>query len=281
MNFRVNGLARDTVPILDRAVQYGDGLFETVRVRGARPEFLGRHLKRLESGCQRLRFPAIPWPRLAQEVTELASHLPDAALKIILTRGQSERGYRFDPDQAATRLLALAPLPQWPVDIPRDGIRARLCATRLCSQPLLAGIKHLNRLEQVLARSEWDDPGIHEGLMLDQGGNMVEGTMSNIFLVCEGTLVTPALTACGVAGIMRSVILDLARQRDLNTEIRPVTLQQVQNSSEVFVCNSLIGVWPVHKIDRLADYPVGRLTRTLADALLGYRDSDEGNWYST
>ena len=281
MNFRVNGMARDTVPVLDRAVQYGDGLFETLRVRDAQPEFLGRHLKRLDSGCQRLRFPAIPWPRLAHEVAELASQLPHAALKIILTRGQSGRGYRFDPQQAATRLLALAPLPQWPADIPRHGIRARLCATRLCSQPLLAGIKHLNRLEQVLARAEWDDPGIHEGLMLDHAGNVVEGTMSNIFLVCAGTLVTPALTACGVAGIMRSVILDLARQCNLNTEIRPVTLQQVQNSSEVFVCNSLIGIWPVHKIDGLAEYPVGRVTRTLADALLGYRDSDEDNWYPT
>jgi 4-amino-4-deoxychorismate lyase len=281
MNFRVNGVARDSISALDRAVQYGDGLFETVRVRGAKPEFLARHLKRLDSGCRRLRFPVIPWNSLVQEVTELASQLPDAALKIILTRGQSDRGYRFDPDQEATRLLALSPLPQWPADILQRGIRVRICAIRLCTQPLLAGIKHLNRLEQVLARAEWDDAAIHEGLMLDHSGDLIEGTMSNIFLVCEGRLVTPALTACGVAGIMRSVILDLARRLDFQTEIRPVTLEQVRNSSEVFVCNSLIGVWPVRKIDGLADYSIGRVTQALAAALISNRDSDEGDWYSS
>jgi 4-amino-4-deoxychorismate lyase len=281
VKFRVNGIARDSIPLLDRAVQYGDGLFETVRVREARPEFLARHLKRLDSGCQRLRFPPIPWASLVQEVTELAGQAPDAVLKIILTRGRGERGYRFAPDQKATRLLTLAPLPEWPADILRHGIRLTICATRLCMQPALAGIKHLNRLEQVLARAEWDNPGIHEGLMLDHTGHVIEGTMSNIFLVCEGTLVTPALTACGVAGIMRSAILDLARQLGLATEIRPVTLQQVRNSSEIFVCNSLIGIWPVRRIDGLADCPIGPLTRALADALISYRDSDEGNWNSS
>jgi len=279
MNLRVNGVARDSIPALDRAVQYGDGLFETVRVRGARPEFLARHLNRLGSGCQRLRFPPIPWASLVQEVTELAGQSPDAVLKIILTRGQSERGYRFDPDQEATRLLALSPLPHWPADIRRHGIRIRICETRLCSQPMLAGIKHLNRLEQVLARAEWDDPGIQEGLMLDHNDHVIEATMSNIFLVRDGTLVTPALTACGVAGIMRSVILDLARQFDIKTEIRPVTLQQARNSSEAFVCNSLIGIWPVREIDGLAGYTIGPVTQALADALISYRDSNEGNWY--
>lgn len=279
MKFRVNGIARDSIPALDRAVQYGDGLFETVRVRGARPEFLARHLKRLGSGCQRLRFPAIPWASLVQEVTELAGQAPDAVLKIILTRGQGERGYRFEPDQDATRLLTLSPLPEWPADIARHGIRVTICDTRLCVQPVLAGIKHLNRLEQVLARAEWDNPGIHEGLMLDHTDHVIEGTMSNVFLACEGTLVTPTLTACGVAGIMRSVVLDLARQFDLPTEIRPVTLQQVRNASEIFVCNSLIGIWPVRVIDGLADYPIGPLTLAFADALISYRNSDEGNWY--
>lgn len=279
MKIRVNGLDQDCIPALDRAVQYGDGLFETVRVRGARPEFLARHLTRLRSGCQRLRFPAIPWRRLQQEITELAGQLPDAALKIILTRGPGERGYRFGPNQETTRLLTLAPLPQWPTDIRQTGARVMTCATRLCAQPALAGIKHLNRLEQVLARAEWDDPEIHEGLMLDRDDHVIEGTMSNLFVLCDGTLVTPALTACGVAGIMRSVILDLAQQLDIKTAIRPLSLQQAHSWSEVFVCNSLIGLWPVSRIDGLAEYPAGRVTRALSDALVSYRGSKGNNWY--
>jgi 4-amino-4-deoxychorismate lyase len=278
---RVNGVAQDSIAALDRAVQYGDGLFETVRVRAAEPEFLARHLTRLRSGCERLRFPAIPWETLAQEVAELAAQLPDAVLKIVLTRGQGERGYRFDPAQEPTRLLALSHMPRRPANVTQRGIRVMICETRLCAQPVLAGIKHLNRLEQVLARAEWDDPGIHEGLMLARDGHVIEATMSNVFLVCEGTLVTPALTSCGVAGIMRSVVLDLARQIGVKTEIRPVSLQQTQGSSEVFVCNSLIGIWPVRKIDGLADYAIGPATQALSDALVSHHESGEDTWYPT
>jgi 4-amino-4-deoxychorismate lyase len=276
---RVNGITQDWIPALDRAVQYGDGLFETVRVRNAEPEFLARHLRRLRSGCERLRFPAIPWEKLLAEAAELAGQMPDGVLKIILTRGLGERGYRFGPDQEATRLLVLACMPHSHADLAQRGILVTRCNTRLCAQPLLAGIKHLNRLEQVLARAEWDDPGIHEGLLLDHDDYVIEGTMSNIFVVRGGTLLTPALTRCGVAGIMRSVIMDLARTLGIETEIRPLTLQQVQGSSEVFVCNSLIGIWPVRKIEGLADYPIGPLTQALAAALTSYHDSDQGNWY--
>ena len=278
---RVNGTARDSVAALDRAVQYGDGVFETVRVRCGEPEYLERHLSRLRAGCQRLQFPPIPWDRLSREVNELAVQRPDAVLKIILTRGSGARGYRFDARQQATRLLMLAPLPDWTADPWQLGVRVRICDTRLCSQPLLAGIKHLNRLEQVLARAEWDDRAIDEGLMLDYDGRLIEGTMSNVFLVAAGSLLTPALTSSGVAGIMRSVILDLARQLGVTTEIVPLTLEQAQGASEVFLCNSLIGIWPVRSIQGLADYPIGRLTRALADRLACHRDTGPGAWYAS
>jgi len=279
VTIRVNGIPRDSIGALDRGIQYGDGLFATLRVSGGEPEHLPRHLTRLQAGCQRLRFPAIPWETLAQEVAELAAQLPDAALKIILTRGPGARGYRFDTAQQPTRLLTLSPLPEWPADVGQRGIRARVCQTRLCAQPLLAGIKHLNRLEQVLARAEWDDPAIHEGLMMDHDGHLIEGTMSNLFLVEPGSLVTPALTSCGVAGIMRSVILDLARQLGVNTEIRSLTLEEVQRASEAFVCNSLIGIWPVCSIERLAAYPIGPITRALTERLASHCESGEGTWY--
>jgi 4-amino-4-deoxychorismate lyase len=278
---RVDGVERDSISVLDRALQCGDGLFETLRVRDARPEFLPRHLARLRSGCRRLRFPPIAWTRLSSEVQELAGQTREGVLKIMLTRGQSERGYRFAADQQATRVLTLAPLPAWPAQLAQRGIRVRTCATRLCAQPALAGIKHLNRLEQVLARAEWDEPDIHKGLVLDREGNLIEGTMSNVFVVRGDTLLTPSLTACGVAGIMRSVILDLARHLDIAVQIRPLSLQQAQHWSEVFVCNSLIGIWAVRRIDDLAEYPRGPLTETLCNALAARRESDQDNWYSS
>lgn len=276
---RVNGIGRDSIAALDRGVHYGDGVFGTLRVRAGEPEYLQRHLTRLQAGCQRLRFPAIHLETLVQEITELARQLPDAALKVILTRGPGARGYRFDARQQATRLLTLSPLPDWPADVGQRGIRVRICETRLCAQPVLAGIKHLNRLEQVLARAEWDDPAIEEGLMLNHDGYLIEGTMSNVFLVSSDSLVTPALTSCGVAGIMRSVILDRARRLGVNTEIRPLTLVEAQRASEVFVCNSLIGIWPVRNIEGLASYPIGPITRALVDSLVSHRETGESTWY--
>ncbi len=277
----VNGQPGTLVNAADRAVQYGDGLFETIRVRHARPEYLGRHMHRLSVGCERLKFSRVDWALVRQELVELAGQQEDAVLKYILSRGTGSRGYRPGTGLEATRIASIHPLPHWSSDPDQNGVRTRICTTRLAAQPLLAGLKHLNRLEQVMARAEWDDPDIAEGFMLDLEQRLIEGTMSNIFIVNGGELLTPELSKCGVAGVMRSVILDLAATLGFKTRVRPLTLDDVNASQEVFICNSLAGIWPVVHIDDLGEFDVGRMTRQLQVAVQADGDEDNGNWYIT
>lgn len=275
----INGVPGTQLDAADRAVQYGDGVFETLRIRHAAVEYLQLHLQRLRTGCERLGFPVVDWQMLRQELSERAAQHDEHVLKIILSRGIAGRGYRPLPDSAVTRIVSIHPLP-----VPRhtlDGARVRICKTRLAHQPLLAGIKHLNRLEQVLARAEWDDEDIAEGLMLDYNNNLVEGIMSNVFLVSGNVLLTPELSGCGVAGVMRSVILDLAETLGIGTQVRAVALDEIRNAGEIFVCNSLIDIWPVTDIEATGHYAIGPVTRQLQAALAHNRQTgmtDNTNW---
>jgi 4-amino-4-deoxychorismate lyase len=276
----VNGRRSSSVEVSERAVQYGDGLFETIRIRGSKPEFLQRHLKRLVAGCGRLKFPAVDWDEVESELRSLAVEHKDAVAKLILSRRCAGRGYRLTPDQEATRIVSVYPLPQWPSNPAGSGIRVRICDARLSAQPLLAGIKHLNRLEQVLARAEWDNAAIAEGLMLNDSDRIIEGTMTNVFIVSNQVLVTPDLSSCGVAGVMRSVILDLAKDLGIETQLRSVSLADTLAAQEVLVCNSLIGIWPVVAIDRVGSFECGPMTRRLQAALSECDKAADGDWYS-
>ena len=277
----VNGQAGATVDVSERALQYGDGLFETIRIRRSAPEFLERHIKRLAEGCERLKFPGMDWSLLGCELKALAAQQDDAVLKLILSRRCTGRGYGPLSGQDVTRIASLQPWPAWPANPAHRGIRVRICNARLAVQPMLAGIKHLNRLEQVLARAEWNDPAIAEGLMLSDSERLVEGTMSNVFILANQVLITPDLSKCGVAGIMRSVILDLAGSLGIDTGIRSISPGDLKAAREVFVCNSLIGIWPVVSIDGFGSFDVGPITRQLQAALAECDKAGDGNWYSS
>lgn len=263
----VNGEPKETLPVTDRGLQYGDGLFETIEVLNRKPVFFGQHLTRLEDGCRRLGLPFPPAQVLIEEaktLCRLAS--PQAVLKIIVTSGSGGRGYRRPDPMQATRILSLHPFPDYPAAYATAGIKLRICRTRLGINPALAGIKHLNRLEQVLARSEWNAPDIQEGLMLDASGNMIEGTMTNLFYIKDRTLHTASLAETGIAGITRANIMTLAKENQL--DVHELTYQPVQlfSADEVFVCNSIIGIWPARQIDQFV-FPVGSVTRQLQQGL--------------
>lgn len=258
----VNGRAADCLSTLDRGLLYGDGLFETIAVRNGRLPHWLRHLARLRAGCERLGITMPDADLLAAEADGLCRQSQRAVLKLVVTRGAGGRGYRPDAAATPTRVLQLHPYPVWPVDHAGTGVAARVCRARLGCNPSLAGIKHLNRLEQVLARAEWDDPAVGEGLMLDTHDRLIEGTMSNIFLVTAGRLLTPALTRCGVAGVARARILEQAAAAGIETAVRDIALDELQQADEVLLCNSLIGIWPVTRVESL-DYPVGEVTRLL------------------
>ena len=276
----VNGQVGAPVDVFERALQYGDGLFETIRIHRYGPEFLERHIRRLRAGCERLKFPVMDWGLLRRELKELAAEHDNAVLKLILSRRCAGRGYGPLSGQGVTRIASLQPLPEWTANPAHGGIRVRICDARLAVQPLLAGIKHLNRLEQVLARAEWDDPAIAEGFMLSDRDRLIEGTMSNVFMLAKRGLITPDLSTCGVAGVMRSVILDLARSLGIDTEIRSISLDEITAAGEVFVCNSLIGIWPVVAIDGVRSFDAGPITRQLQAALAECDKTGDGNRYS-
>lgn len=264
---------------VERVVHYGDGLFETLCVRDGQPAYLDRHLQRLQAGCARLRLAFDDWPALEAEVRARAGECSAAVLKIILGRAAGGRGYRFDPDRGVTRIISTGSLPTVPAEYAAQGVRVRLCELRLGLQPALAGIKHLNRLEQVLARAEWRDE-YAEGLLLDWDGRLVEGTMSNLFLVRDGALLTPRLDACGVAGVMRSVLIDLAGEQGIEVRRQRLTPDDLASAREMFLCNSLIGIWPVTAVGERFAFLAGALTRSLQQALSRDDPRRAGNWYN-
>ena len=273
----INGEPGGQVAATDRGLLFGDGVFETIAVRAGRPCFWARHMARLQAGCHRLGITAVDADQLRAEADQLLQAIAPGArciLKVIITRGTGQRGYRPDPAARPTRILQLH---DWPHSEPGDtGIRATLCALRLGNNPQLAGIKHLNRLEQVLARAEWDEPDIREGLLLDQAGRVIEGTMSNLFLIKDGVLSTPDLTRCGVAGIMRAVVLEQSAAQGIEVRVCDLGLDDVFQADELFVCNSLIGIWPIVALNSNL-YPRGAVTAELQSLLQDYVD-DSHTW---
>lgn len=265
----INGQPENRIDVADRGLQYGDGLFETIAYRHGRLEFLSDHLSRLQQGCDRLNidFPAIQ-QSLISEIDSVCQQLNgDAVIKVMLTRGAGGRGYRYQADMIATRIISSHAMPVYPMSNV-TGITVRICQQRLAINPSLAGIKHLNRLEQILARNEWQDETIAEGLMLDYQERLIEGTMSNLFLVKNNKLFTSELSSSGIAGIMRKQIIRIADSLNIPMHITSLTIDDLKSAEEVFVCNSLIGIWPVIRITDLdVDLSYGPLTLKLQNAL--------------
>ncbi|HDS1735209.1 aminodeoxychorismate lyase [Pseudomonas sp. BP8] len=263
MHSWIDGQPATAVNLHNRGLAYGDGLFETIAVRDGKPSLLEQHLQRLGSGCQRLAID-VDLALVRDELTRYASQLGQGVAKLILTRGDSQRGYAPAPGAAPRRILQGGPLPAYPAAHSEHGVRVFACQTRLAEQPLLAGLKHLNRLEQVLARAEWQDAEHAEGLMRDSQGRLIEGVYSNLFLLRDGQLLTADLSRCGVAGVMRAALLEQAPALGIAVQVRDLALIDLEQADEVFLCNSVYGIWPVRECPaHTLNWPLGPLTRKL------------------
>ena len=265
----VNGNFCSSVDVNDRGLAYGDGLFETIKITQGHPEFLSLHIERLQLGCSRLGI-SFCLQTIKHDIEKILPTVTKetAVLKIIITRKFTGRGYKPDSQAGFNRILTVELLTNNYAIEQSQGIAVRLCDTRLGVNPQLAGIKHLSRLENVLARGEWSDTGIAEGLMLDTDGRLVEGTMSNIFVVKDKVLLTPSLYRCGVNGVIRQVVINqLAQQLALSCQVADLTIDDIYHSQEVFICNSLMGLIPVVAIGCHAK-SVGYITQSLQQALL-------------
>jgi 4-amino-4-deoxychorismate lyase len=252
MSTWINGRRRETLDHRDRGLQYGDGLFETMRIQRRRIRLLDHHLDRLFDGCRRLAIKAPPAGALRRELTQAAASRGDGILKLLVTRGSGSRGYRPSGHERVTRILTLHALPRSVSAESLPAARVRLCTTPLSTNPRLAGLKTLNRLDSVLARTEWRDERIWEGLMADVDGNWVCGTMSNLFLRRGATLLTPRLDRCGVAGVMRRWVIETAAVVGLRAVIRRIRWQDFRSAEEVFMSNAVIGLRSVGSIRKAA-----------------------------
>ncbi len=243
----VNGAAADSVAATDRGLAYGDGVFRTLLSQQGHPRCWSQHYRKLERDCAALALPCPSAQLLAEEIAQVTPPSADAVVKIIITRGSGARGYAPPRPVSPTRVVMSAPVPDHPEEFGRDGIRVHWCRTRLSSQPRLAGVKHLNRLENVLARAEWSDPAMPEGLMLDADDNVVGGTMTNLFIAEDGRLITPPLATCGVAGVTRERIVEAAQRHGMICREEPVSRARLLDAKEVLLVNSVVGVWPVRE----------------------------------
>jgi len=270
----INGDAAGGLSPLDRGLHFGDGVFETIACLHGRPRFFSLHLERLAHGCRSFGFSPPVAQSLREEVERLAG-LDRAIVKVIVTRGPATvRGYAVSGRERATRVAIRYP---WPVEDPalqQQGVSVRVAAMRRGENPALAGLKHCNRLEEILARREPGAAAADEALMLSQSGKLVSGTMTNVFLV-DGSaesprLRTPAIDLCGVAGVMRRVVLREAARAGIAATECALWPADLAAAGEVFLTNARVGIWPVGRIGEqaLAPGPVTRRLQSLLRPLL-------------
>ena len=263
----INGEPDNKLSVLDRGLHYGDGLFETIAAHENNLLCWDDHISRLLSGCERLGLHKPDSKVLQQESSSLLKNTKQGVIKIILTRGEGGRGYVLPVKTSPTRIISHYPWPDHPIQNREEGINLRLCKLRYSQNPVLAGIKHLNRLEQVMARSEWNDIDIQEGLVMDQDDHIIEGTMSNVFYVKNGILYTPKLELSGIEGIIRKKILEISPELNIETYVKEISLDEISNADEIFISNSVIGIWPVKSFNE-QKYQPGEISKKLMQKLI-------------
>ena len=260
----INGQRAERISIRDRGFQYGDGCFETVRVLSNKPILWSAHLKRLKNACKTLQL-SVNFELLKSEITQLLqdNKTADVILKITVTRGEGGRGYTPPEHANCTRIIQLI---DYVAADTRTGARVVVCQHRLSSNSLLGGIKHLNRLDQVIASAQIP-ADFDEGLCLDEQGSVIEGCRSNLLLAIDNQLVTPDLGKSGVEGVMLNYLIDKFKVLDTRVLRKTISLRELKTASEIFLCNSVFGIWPVAEIEN-EDWRMNREKRHFSAAAL-------------
>ncbi|NOT15591.1 MAG: aminodeoxychorismate lyase [Methylotenera sp.] len=249
----INGAFHHSITPLDRGFAYGDGVFRTIQLCGGLPMHWPLHYQKLVADCATIGIVCPSAELLMSDLQQLITleNIEEnklEVLKIIITRGEGARGYKPPAVVMPTRVLIKSAIPEYATEYAMQGVRLHLCETRLATQPKLAGVKHLNRLENILARMEWRDDHIFDGLMLSQQEVVIECTMSNLFARFGTSLITPDLSQCGVAGVTRQRILGFGRALGFNMHIENIALEKLLQADEMVICNSLFGAFQVREL---------------------------------
>ncbi len=241
----INGKEQSNISIFNRNFQYGDGLFETCVVKNNQILFWEKHLSRLDIGCRKLKIKNIEeeiWLKDIKKALSLTSK-KNCVLKLILSRGNSQRGYSYSDDILPVRVVIVSEMKNVQA---KESFSLEYASSGYHSNPNLAGIKHCNRIEQILARSSLKRD---EAIMLDENQNIISVTQGNIYFIFGQSLVTPKLDRCGVIGSRRSLILELAESIELNVEEGNVSMNDAKKADEAFISNSIMGIQSVNSIE--------------------------------
>ncbi len=247
-SFIINGSFDSAISPFDRGFAYGDGVFRTMLIRNGMPECWPQHYQKLVADCAAIKIVCPSAELLMSDLQQLLAADETAIAKIIITRGEGERGYAPPAITNPLRVIIKSALRAYPNNYLIEGVNLHVCTTQLATQTALAGVKHLNRLENVLARMEWTDPNIVDGIMFDDTKHVIACTAANIFICCGDTLITPKLDRCGIAGVTRQRIIDLAHLLGLTVKIQQIGLEQLLSADEVLITNSIYGALQVKSI---------------------------------
>ncbi len=267
----VDGRVATVVPVTDRGLQYADGLFETIRMHEGRAPLWRRHMARLAQGAERLGLPAPEPDLLAQECAQVSAGLPAAVCKIIYTRGSGGQAYTPPQTPVPLRIVISREAPV----LSADGLAVTFCQTRLATSPSLAGLKHCGRLEQGLARRELVDSGFDEGLMCDAGGQVIEATSANLFVLRNDILYTPDLANAGVAGVMRELVMERLVAEGCPVREEALSPEDCRQAQALFLCNAVRGIMPVTRLE-VQNLEVPPLVRKLARDIAALLDGGVG-----
>lgn len=268
----INGAKQSKISIFNRSIQFGDGLFETCVVENKKILFWVNHLARLNRGCEQLKISKVDESVWLSDVKKALSlyRYDRCVVKLILSRGESLRGYGFQDDIKPVRAVIVSELQKVTLN---NSFSLEYCHSGYDSNPKLAGIKHCNRLEQVLARAGLKSD---EGIMLDENHNVISVTQGNIYAIRGNTLITPKLDKCGVEGTRRAVILDLAKPLGIKVKVDTLSVKELGQADEVFISNSIIGI---QSISQIGDISFGEspITKKIKDAFTEKR-ADSNSW---
>jgi len=257
----INSLSQLT---LDRGLHYGDGLFETIAIHSGIAQLLNEHITRLSESCLRLKIEGVDFLKIQKEIEQQAKITDEGVLKLIVTRGSGGRGYSTPDIVNASYMILQYPLPNYNRKFWNKGVAIKKCELVLANQPLLAGMKHLNRLENVMAKMEIENSEYQEGILCDSTQNIIEATSSNVFIVLNNNVFTPKLDKCGVSGVMRDEVIKKLHENRINIEVLNIPFEDILNADEIFLTNSVIGIWPVAKFNErmYSNFPIARMLMT-------------------
>jgi len=252
----INGESTTNLDINDRGIAYGDGLFTTAKIVNGRVELLNQHVNRLVEGCNKLAIPlpiSLSQDELTKQLRNIAKSYTLAVLKVMITAGSGGRGYsRIGlADDATNTIVMVFDFPEHYNELAKSGINLGLSKQKISISPMLAGIKHLNRLEQVLLRRELDQRTEDDLVVMNVDKQVVEATSANLFYWVNGELYTPDVSLSGVNGLMRQFIMaNYCKYYNSEVSIEKTTLTRLQQADSMFTCNSVTGVMPVKTFDK-------------------------------